>query len=945
MVERIHHAPHYPDLEASLVWEIVTRKAADPLCRLLVLVPSATLRRRLAVRFAAEEGLSLLNVERLTFHQFALRLSDTQAASDDFFFEEALRLLLRSSPDSPFSLLVQTAGGCAALWQTLRDLEEARVDPATVADARSEGLLPDEVAPLFDLYARWCDARCRWTLQHYGDATTRAVTGAADSGFLKTFDAIFYYGFYDLTQVHVDLLQAVSRNHPVHLFIPLAKDAAWAFSQRFYERHLAGLASAHETDEVPEQIPSVHLSARTQILPCRDTGDEVRTVAQEIVRLVETEGVACDEIGVVARDMTPYLSTLAGQFKKFGIPVCISATRPLVDFPYVHAVRLLLSLPRFALHGGEEESAAGARLFDDNAPMTDLLASPCFSCDPDFDLRAAISALPPVSGWGGYVARWRRIIQATLACSPETVEAATGVAHDHREDRVAAAVMTALESLAVLDGVEHRVGHLAFVDTFQRRLLAASVPWAAEEETRGVAVLDALSARGVCCRVLFIVGLAEGRFPHAIREDPFLSDATRRTVETTLGNKLDEKQAGIDEDRLLFVLLAGSARERLYCLYPKSAASSGSQTPSRYLDEIERLGSDGLQAAGDNAGQEISLLPPEDAALRLRLEGWDVASLLAAPADTIYRRGCRAMAMLSSDGGLTPYDGLTGGDPADLLRREGLSSTGLLRYSACPFQFFACDLLGLRSTSDLQETGDGIGSQAWGALCHEILADYYQTRIEGGVTGLRECADAACARYADAHPVRFPLAWEARRERLVQTLEVVVAQDALDAGAFRPVEVEADYRGVIGPFPLRGRIDRIDQAGAQRRIIDYKYSEGKALSAHRLQLSIYLYLAAQQRLTPEQGTAPSEATAAAFFYVLPNRPQGQFKTKEHKPAAEDEATLLQMAAGMAAGQFFIRPGAHCNTCEVATLCRRRHLPSRRRADRYSLAAGDTTRTE
>jgi len=937
MVERIYHTPHYPDLEADLVREIVTRKAADPLCRLLVLVPSAPLRRRLAVRFAVEEGLSLLNVERLTFHQFASRLADAWATNDDFFFEAALRHLLRVSPDSPFSPLVQTAGGCVALWQTLRDLEEAQVDVAMADEARAEGLLPDEVAPLFDLYAHWSDARRRWTLQHYSDVTASAAMSVASSDLLKTCDAIFYYGFYDLTQVQVDLLQSVARHYPVRLFIPRASDEAWVFSRRFYERHLAGLLSAHATGDAPETIASTRLSARVQILPCRDTDDEVRTVAREIVRLVEMEGIAYDEIGVVARDIAPYLSMLAWQFKKCGIPVCIFAERPLTDFPYVHAVCLLLSLPRGSLHGQEKESATGDHFDGDGAPMTDLLASPYFSCDSDFDLHAEIDALPRVSGWAHHVERWRRIIQMALVHSPETRD---GTVDGDQEEQVAGAVMDALESLAVMDGVTNRVGHLEFVDAFQRRLLATGVPWTGET-AGGVTVLDAVSARGVCCRVLFMIGLAEGLFPRAIREDPFLADSTRRAIETTLGNKLDEKQAGVDEDRLLFVLLAGSARERLYCLYPKSAAAGGPQMPSRYLDEIGRLAPDGLQEAAKDA-KEIGLIPPEEAAVRLRLAGRDVAPLLTAPVRNIYRRGCRAMAALSSDGGLTAYDGLVGEDASDELHRRGLSPASLVRYATCPFQFFAHDLLDLCPPADFQEETDGIAPTAWGTLCHEILAEYHRVRIEGGATGLREVADAVCARYAEQHPVRFPLAWETRRERLIRTLERVVEQDLREAGGFRPVAVETACRGQIGSFPIVGRIDRIDEAGERRRIIDYKYSEKKDLSANRLQLSIYLHLVARQRLEREQEAALPGATEAAFFYILPNRPQGPLKTKAHKPVEADTATLLQIAVAMEAGRFFIRPGGHCHNCRAATFCRRTHLPSRRRAAQDFLTTAPTT---
>ena len=68
--------PFHPDLETAFVDEILTCKAQDLLSPLLVVTPSDSLRRRLKFLLARERGLSLLNLQLLTFHQLALRLRE-----------------------------------------------------------------------------------------------------------------------------------------------------------------------------------------------------------------------------------------------------------------------------------------------------------------------------------------------------------------------------------------------------------------------------------------------------------------------------------------------------------------------------------------------------------------------------------------------------------------------------------------------------------------------------------------------------------------------------------------------------------------------------------------------------------------------------------------------------------------------------------------------------
>ena len=88
--------PFHPHLENSLIEEISEYKNTDPLCPLLILVPSDALRRHLKVLLTRERNLTFVNLQLLTFHQLAAKLYaeakglNPPVLRDDPFLEEVL---------------------------------------------------------------------------------------------------------------------------------------------------------------------------------------------------------------------------------------------------------------------------------------------------------------------------------------------------------------------------------------------------------------------------------------------------------------------------------------------------------------------------------------------------------------------------------------------------------------------------------------------------------------------------------------------------------------------------------------------------------------------------------------------------------------------------------------------------------------------------------------
>jgi len=368
--------PFNPDLENTFVGEILKFKHADSFCPLLILTPSDLLRRRLKILLSRERSLALLNVQLLTFYQLALRL---QAESNgtalelrtDLFLEEALRQIIRTRQPGaePFAGIEERAGGCAALWQTLRDLRDGLVDPTVALEALSEGHFSQRASErtsqllvLLRTFQQFCR---RQKITDQSDLNRYATEQVPASRFLQQFRQIFYYGFYDLTQIQVDFFHAVARHYPTTLFFPYLpakpNHDAWRFAERFYERYVQG----HDTEPAQELGSQVALPAaarlfddnkerkysdfpkhwQCQIVSTFGIHDEVAATAKEILRLVEDGRLQFHEIGVVARSLEPYGQIVKDIFHQHRIPLAGTLEEPLVQFPLTKAVILLLTLP------------------------------------------------------------------------------------------------------------------------------------------------------------------------------------------------------------------------------------------------------------------------------------------------------------------------------------------------------------------------------------------------------------------------------------------------------------------------------------------------------------------------------------------------------------------------------------------------------------------------
>ncbi|HEX5692272.1 MAG TPA: hypothetical protein VFX76_19790, partial [Roseiflexaceae bacterium] len=569
----------------------------------------------------------------LTFHQLSLRLKaecggTTTELHSDLFLEEALRQIIRTGQPGaePFAGIEDRAGGCAALWQTLRDLRDGLVDPVPALAALGEGHFSQrtgertsQLLALMQTLQNFCDAQ---DIEDISDLVRRAAEQAPASPFLRQFAEIFYYGFYDLTQVQLDFFRAVAGRYPTKLFFPLlpAKPGhdAWSFAGRFYERYIQG-----HTDEPAGDSPLTSVLPANARLFDSDKGrsyagpdkkwhcrivntfgieDEVAAAAKEILRLVDDSHLAFHEIGVVARGLETYGTVIRDCFAQHRIPLAGRLEEPLVSFPLTKAVILLLNLP--------------AKDFL-RSQVIDLLSSPYFqlqriAAEPTnarsdlWDLATRELAICKGVGEWHRLRRFTqrdlllrqisdddetRVIQITsaqLLALADVVDALVadlvglpnqatwqeysarwktllekylGIASmDETGTAAAPASQPILEVLDQLAGLDKITDNVSLGDFSDtfEHWLERTTVTDDQRNRDGVMVLGATAARGLSVRALFVLGMNEGVFPRTIREDAFLRDHDREVLETDLGYKVNPKLAGYDEEKLLFTLLVGA---------------------------------------------------------------------------------------------------------------------------------------------------------------------------------------------------------------------------------------------------------------------------------------------------------------------------------------------------------------------------------------------------
>jgi len=260
----------------------------------------------------------------------------------------------------------------------------------------------------------------------------------------------------------------------------------------------------------------------------------------------------------------------------------------------------------------------------------------------------------------------------------------------------------------------------------------------------------------------------------------------------------------------------------------------------------------------------------------------------------------------------------------------GVSISGYNSLVACPYQFYARHILRLNELDEVQEA---IEKRDYGDRVHMILQRFHEAYPQVSGHGLAELESAlrriSAEVFADLLAQDFAaLAWLARwYESLPAYIEWQMENEAQ---GWRYTEAESKFDWQLEGVRLKGRIDRLDERGEEKLVLDYK-TQSDAVLRNKLkepgedvQLACYAY---------------AHEAADAAFVSIDNGKVKLVAPKEDVPllAQLNVERLEQVMAAIRSGAGLPANGvdAVCTYCEVRGVCRKGEwtappLPSRER---------------
>src|SRR5262245_14155953 len=938
---------------------------------------------------------------------------------DDFYFEQLVRHVVEQQlPGLEIMGRLSSAPGTwSALWSTLRDLKDAAVVPSTVLNALTEGLFEKEDSPwlqaLFMLEAAVREGGRSLAIGSADDLLSTLRDALPRSTFFMGLKRICYYGFYDFLQLQLSFLEAITHHAPVTMFVPVESTAPYVFARRFFDRHLLAWTESPELRDRHDSNVRTHVPLTvTNVIGVEE---ELATVCREILSLVEAHGYHFEDIGVVARSLDPYRSRLRAVFDRHLIPFTSTTGQPLSREPLAKAILRLASLP-------VNDFERSALLDVVTSPFYRVRGRDCPGVAPRQDQwRIAVSTLGITRGQG----EWQRLsaasassivqerrndsksddqpigsidpAQATLLarivarllhdCTalpkrgsvtqltelfltlieghfaiPGWLNDSDIAIEQSRSMLVGSLIREAVAKVAAVDPLYTDLSWEAWMELFRRAMDETLLPLEGDDH-EGVSVLDAMEARGLRFRALFIIGLNEQVFPRLIREDAFLRDRQRQVLASTLGFLIEEKLTGHEEERLLFELLCRAATHRLCLSYQRADQDGLVMSPSSFIGRAlfdpmlvpapETTVARRLTARIAARPTIQELLPSQDLALTLLLRDEDAGCLLTQTEQDplLCENGLTHQKVRERDSSdFGPFDGLLGPQAAvrSLFDQEGISPTSLERYASCPFRYFSEKVLRLQSVRPL---GDHtLLPVTVGTLLHDTLRLSYERLKDSGwpavdveALHIKETVTTAAGEVFAGHAATkgtgYELLWQMTQAQIIDLVVQALVSDSEEyrATGFHPHSFETEVDGFVPlgnvKLKIRGKLDRIDVRPIPPavRIVDYKFKQGVEMGQQErnLVLSAVRGLKLQPPLygsmtIPSLGT-PSEVQ---FLFLAPQwnpsiaRSTFEVSAMTGKTGAAITNTIGTLVQGIERREFFILPDSYCDHCDFAAVCRR-----------------------
>jgi ATP-dependent helicase/nuclease subunit B len=935
-----------PPASAALAREIREAKGDDPLTPVTVVVPTNQVgvgaRRTLASGAAGAvctRGSGVAAVTFLTVYRLGELLGSARLAGEGRrpvsspVVGAALRAALGADPGifGPVRDHPATETALVEAYRELRDLSEPALDAVAAQSRRARDVVRLHREAHRALGPSWYDE------EDLLDAAAEVV--GLGSTAVDGLGRVVVYLPQRITRHGASLLRTVAQSTDLVVLAGTCGDAA---ADEDTMRSVRRLADG-EVEPAGGSDPLAMVDAeRTRVVTVSDPDEEVRAGLRAIVEAVRT-GTPLDRIAVLFADPEPYARVAYEQLTAAGLTVNGTSIMALTARVAARTLLGLLALPGggfrrddvFAWLAGarvlrrgrwvpatawerlsRQAGVVGGRadwdaLLERLAAEFDAKAEKAEG-DPDApdwraerarreadqarslrdfvlglvdDLDRAASSPRRWPEW----AEWaRRHLDALLGGEPARAD------WPPAEQRAADRVDRALDRLGCLGEIEGPVT----LDVFARTLELELDSDLGRVGRMGDGVLVAPVSMGVGLELdlVVVLGLAEGVFPSAPRDDSLLPDRERAVAggELTLRSSFVERR-----HRELLAALAGATRHVL-CVPRGDLRGSKERVPSRWVLQVAGALGGGTWYSGDLASAPddhawLERVASFDAGLRAvefpaTLQEYRLRALLSgAPAGSVDAEAAAGTEVVEQrrSTAFTRFDGnLAGTDVPSPVERT-VSATRLERWANCPFAYLMRDVLGLEEVENPEEELT-ITPANRGSLVHQVLE-----RFVAGVVDAPPAPNEAWGPSDEQRLVDITLAvfdeyeakgltgravfWRRERMRILSDLLRVLEDDSAYRRDHRTRPLAAELRfgfsdAAVDVVHLAladgrsvgflGMADRVDVAeDGSLHVVDYKTGradEFRALSEDdpdlngtKLQLPVYGEAARASVGTPE----------------------------------------------------------------------------------------------
>ncbi len=370
----------------------------------------------------------------------------------------------------------------------------------------------------------------------------------------------------------------------------------------------------------------------------------------------------------------------------------------------------------------------------------------------------------------------------------------------------------------------------------------------------GINILTPFTARGTRYKILFIIGLVQGKYPKFQQDTFFFNERTFLPLKK-VGLNLKTYEEKLDKESLMFILALTRCKEKLYLSYPESCSGDEENILSMFLDELLNiLDKEKVKYTHLNMDylikeniEEITTI--EEFARHVfynyylgknSTECFNLLNKLDENIldEVIEKNNCE---IARAKENFNEYNGVIGDknikdDLNKITQNKKASITFFETYGKCPYKFLLSYILNLEQMERFLEDFTPLDR---GDLYHETLREYYERYkedIEKDILGekyfqvdntLEEVENIIKMLVNKKETVEIDKLWEIRIENMASTVVDLVKSDLERQRKSKykllPKAFEMEVGFEEGGIELVGKIDRIDKVYGTNKYIIYDY--------------------------------------------------------------------------------------------------------------------------